>query len=240
MEIKRRTGRALNGRSLVVSCSVHVLAVVALWAYQELRPDPLLYETIEIRVVSAPPAPSEVVEETPPAPEEELVVETPDEPEPVPEEEAPVVVEEEPEPEPEETPTQPVEETPPPTEDPPAPAAEAEEESEEGGEDIDVRLEGLRRDFPQYYGNIIVQMRRCFRPPDGENREATIRFLIHRDGSTSDYETVRSSGSFAFDIEAQGAVECAGRPGRIGPLPEDFPWDVLPIEFTFSPSRGNQ
>ena len=226
----------------MLSCSVHVLVVAALWMYEELRPPSHVYETIQVRVVSAPPARSEVEEEVPPAPEEELVVETPDEPEPVPEEEAPVVVEEEPEPEPEpeETPTPPVEETPPPPDDTPAPAAEAEEDVAEGGEDIDVRLEGLRRDFPQYYGNIIVQMRRCFRPPDNENREATIRFLVHRDGSTSDYETVRSSGSFSFDIEAQGAVECAGRPGRIGPLPEDFPWDVLPIEFTFSPSRGSQ
>ncbi len=157
----------------------------------------------------------------------------------MPEEEAPAVVEEpEPEPEPEETPP-PVEETPPPAEEPPAPTeTEAEPTDEAGGEDINVRLEGLRRDYPAYYGNIIVQIRRCFRPPDGQPREATIRFLIHRDGSTSDYQTVRSSGSFAFDAEAQGAVECAGRPGRIGPLPEDFPWDVLPIEFTFSPRGG--
>ncbi len=239
MRIRLRRDGTLNGRSLFMSCSIHIVAAVGLWSYQELRPEPHIYETIQVRVVSAPPAPSEVEEESPPAPEEELVVETPDEPEPVPEEEAPVV-QEDPEPEPEPvTPTPPVEETPTPTEIPPAPAPEAVEDGEEGGEDIDVRLEGLRRDFPQYYGNIIVQMRRCFRPPGRENREATIRFLIHRDGSTSDYETVRSSGSFTFDIEAQGAVECAGRPGRIGPLPEDFPWDVLPIEFTFSPSGGN-
>lgn len=239
MQIRRRGGGSLKGGPLVLSCSVHILALVGLWTYEELRPPTHIYETIQVRVVSAPPAAAEE-EEVPPAPEEELVVETPDEPEPVPEEEAPVVVEEEPEPEPEETPPPPVEETPPPPEDTPAPAADAEADVEDGGEDIDVRLEGLRRDFPQYYGNIITQMRRCFRPPDRQNREATIRFLIHRDGSTSDYETVRSSGSFAFDIEAQGAVECAGRPGRIGPLPEDFPWDVLPIEFTFSPSRGNK
>lgn len=240
MEIKRRREGSLRAGPLVLSCSVHVLALAGVWMYEELRPPAHVYETIQVRVVSAPPAPAEIEEEAPPAPEEELVVETPDEPEAPPEEEAPVVVEEEPEPEPEETPTPPVEETPPPPEETPAPAAEPVEDGEEGGEDIDVRLEGLRRDFPQYYGNIITQMRRCFRPPDGQNREATIRFLVHRDGSTSDYETVRSSGSFSFDIEAQGAVECAGRPGRIGPLPEDFPWDVLPIEFTFSPSRGNQ
>ena len=235
--VPRRTG--LNRGSLALSVIVHALAMVALWGFEALSADVRVYETIQVRVVSAPPAPAEPVEEeSPPAPEEELVVETPEEPEPVPEEEAPVVVEEEPEPEPEEV-APPVEETPPPTETPPAPTeAEPEETSEEGGEDLDVRLEGLRRDYPAYYGNIITQMRRCFRPPQGGNLEATVRFLIHRDGSTSDFETVRSSGSFAFDVEAQGAVECAGRPGRIGPLPEDFPWDVLPIQFTFTPRGG--
>lgn len=232
--------RGVTRGSMAVSIFVHVLAAVALWGAQALQNDPVLYETIEIRVVSAPPTPTEVVQEEPPAPEEELVVETPEEELPVPEEEAPVVVEEEePEPEPEETPPPPVEEMPPPAEEPPAPTeSEAEPSEEEGGEDINVRLEGLRRDYPAYYANIIVQIRRCFRPPDGQAREATIRFLIHRDGSTSDFATVSSSGSFAFDAEAQGAVECAGRPGRIGPLPEDFPSDVLPIQFRFSPGSG--
>ena len=229
----------MGPRPILASFLIHIAAIVALWGLQELQEDTRLYETIQIRVVSAPPATAPDVEEQPPAPEEELVVETPVEPAPAPEEEAPVVVEEpEPEPEPEEVPAPPVEETPPPQEDPAPTPVESEETSEEGGEDINVRMEGLRRDYPAYYGNIITQMRRCFRPPEGQNREATVRFLIHRDGSTSDYETVRSSGSFAFDVEAQGAVECAGRPGRIGPLPDDFPGDVLPIEFTFRPGRG--
>lgn len=230
--------QGLNRGSLALSLGVHIVAFAALVGLQKLQKPLPVYETIAIRLVSAPPATA--VEETPepPAPEEELVVETPEEAEPVVEEEAPVVQEEpEPEPEPQETPTPPVDDTPPPAEDPAPSQSESDEPREEGGEDLDVRLEGLKRDYPAYYGNIIVQMRRCFRPSDG-SREASVRFMIHRDGSTSDFETVRSSGSFAFDVEAQGAVECAGRPGRIGPLPDDFPWDVLPIEFTFSPRGG--
>lgn len=233
----------LGSRSLLSSLGVHGIALVALWGFEELKPQPTVYETIAVRLVSAPPVTAPEVEDQPPAPEEELVVETPEEPEPVPEEEAPTVPEEvEPEPEPE--PEVVAEEPPPPEEAPPSetppsetPAEDA-EPRDDGGEDLNVRLEGLRRDYPGYYGNIITQMRRCFRPPQGENRETTVRFLIHRDGRTSGFETVQSSGSFAFDVEAQGAVECAGRPGRIGPLPEDFPWDALPIEFTFRPRGG--
>ncbi|MGI9628861.1 MAG: TonB C-terminal domain-containing protein [Longimicrobiales bacterium] len=237
---KARAG-GLGSGSLVTSLGVHGLALFALWGFEELKPAPTVYETIAVRLVSAPPATAPEPEDQPPAPEEELVVETPEEPEPEPEpeEEAPVIPEEvEPEPEPEVVPeeTPPTEEAPP-TETPPAPAEEA-ESRDEGGEDLNVRLEGLRRDYPAYYGNIIRQMRRCFQPTQRENLETTVRFLIHRDGRTSGFETVQSSGSFAFDVEAQGAVECAGGPNRIGPLPEDFPWDALPIEFTFRPRGG--
>jgi hypothetical protein len=29
-------------------------------------------------------------------------------------------------------------------------------------------------------------------------------------------------------------VDCAGK-GRFGPLPDDFPWDILPVQFKFRP-----
>jgi hypothetical protein len=32
-----------------------------------------------------------------------------------------------------------------------------------------------------------------------------------------------------------GAVDCAGR-GRFGPLPEDLPFETLPVEFSFRPT----
>ena len=236
----------LDRRSLAVSLSIHVLALVVLiWVVPALARDPIVYQAIEIRVVSAPPVsapPPE--EEVPPAPQEELVVETPEEP--VEEEEAPIPVEEEaPPPEPEETPPPEPEDTPPPeVEDPPPPAEEPapaepeESEEEDGGEGINVRLEGLMRDYPAYYANIIRQIERCFRPPDTGNREAmaVVRFMIHQDGSVSDIGMVEGSGSFSFDIEAQGAIECAGSPGRLGSLPQGYSWDVLPVQFTFRPN----
>lgn len=225
----------LDRRSLVLSLSIHVLAfVVLIWVVPALARDPVVYQAIEIRVVSAPPVsapPPE--EEIPPAPQEELVVETPEEP--VEEEEAPIPVEEEaPPPEPEETPIPEVEDPPPAAEDP-APAESEESEEEDGGEDINVRLEGLRRDYPAYYDNIIRQIERCFRPPDAGNHVAVVRFMIQEDGGVTDISVAERSGSFMFDLAAQDAIDCAGRPGRLGPLPQGYSWDVLPVQFRFRP-----
>lgn len=51
----------------------------------------------------------------------------------------------------------------------------------------------------------------------------------------SGLQFIRRSGSFAFDLEAQGAVEAAGRAGAFGPLPTGYGPDVLPVSFFFSP-----
>ena len=86
-----------------------------------------------------------------------------------------------------------------------------------------------------YYENIIRQINRCFRWREGGRWETTVGFVISRDGSASDIEFVQRSGSTAFDFEAMGAVDCAGR-GRFGPLPEGFPRDRQPFRFEFRPS----
>jgi hypothetical protein len=98
-------------------------------------------------------------------------------------------------------------------------------------------MEGLRRDYPEYYNNIIRQIQRCFRPPPGANLETVIYFAIQRDGTVRDIRFVTRSGNAAFDFEAMGAVECAGR-GRLGPLPEDLPYESQPVNFQFRPSGG--
>jgi hypothetical protein len=61
-------------------------------------------------------------------------------------------------------------------------------------------------------------------------------FYIERDGSVTDMDFVGRSGNSEFDFSALGAVECAGR-GRFGPLPDDLPYERLPIQFKFEP-RG--
>jgi hypothetical protein len=47
---------------------------------------------------------------------------------------------------------------------------------------------------------------------------------------------VTRSGSFSFDLEAQGAIEAAS--GAFGPLPEGYVNDVLPVSFFFDPQRS--
>lgn len=224
--------------SMVASFAVHGGIVLVFWLSGLVRPEAIDFISYEITLVSPPPAvQAEVVQ---PA-TEQLVVErpepTPPAPEPEPEEEVvPIVQEDDPPPTPPEPESTPVEElaeeetTAASTEDPPEDAAES-------GDDINVHMEGLRRDYPAYYNGIIRQIDNCFRPPrDGRDWATTVFFNIERDGSVAGVEFLSRSGSFDFDFSAMGAIECAGN-GRFGPLPEDYQWDRLPVQFDFKP-RG--
>lgn len=225
-------------RSLAASLGVHALLVVLAILTSLVRPEPLDFVAYEIEFVS--PAPPVRAPE-PDQAREELVVERPD-PTPPPPPEDDVAAEVVPEKKPEPTPDPPPKETtptPPEEDEKPTPAAATdapEEQPEEAGENINVRMEGLRRDYPAYYENIIRQMQRCFRWNGAANLAAEIYFVIRRDGSVTDARVLRGSGSALFDIEALGAAECAGS-GRFGPLPDDLPYDRFPIRFEFNP-RG--
>lgn len=100
-----------------------------------------------------------------------------------------------------------------------------------------VRSDGIEFPFPGYLNNIVRQIALNFKPRNPAARfKAEVRFLIHRDGSVSDLTFVRRSGNFAFDLEAQGAVEAASTARRFGPLPDGFPDDALPVVFSFDPA----
>jgi outer membrane biosynthesis protein TonB len=223
---------------MALSAGLHLAILLFGWSSTLFAPEMMEFVTYEIELVSPPPA--RQAEEPAPA-REELVVERPD-PEPLPPEpevEEIVPVEEpDPEPEPEPEPVEePVEEVPPEVDEAPVVAATeepVEEEPELSGEGLNVRIEGLRRDYPQYYNNIIRQIQRCFRWRDGGSWETTVFFYIDREGNAEGIEFVSRSGSTAFDFEAMGAVECAGR-GRFGPLPDDLPYDRFPVRFSFQP-----
>lgn len=236
MEIGREGSRPGRG-PVLASVVLHVaVAAVAWWAHRQAA-EPIEFIAYEMELVSF------AQDEAPAFPEDELVVETPEEPappEPEPEPEPPPP---EPEPEPEEREPEPEPEPePPPAERPrdeprPAPPEDAERADELTSDEIAVRMEGLERDFPAYYSRIIREVDRCFRPPTGRNLTTVVRFDIQRDGSVPrrSISVHRSSGNLQFDVAAVGAVECAGA-GRFGPLPDDLPWDLLPILFTFSPA----
>ncbi len=230
----RRPDR-FDKRSMAASFGVHASIFFIFWLSSLASSEPMEFITYEIVLVSPPPTvQADLVE---PA-TEEMVVERPDPTPPVEEPEpdedvVPVEEEDDPPPEPPEPETTPVEEladeevtvssAP---EDPP-------EDAEESGDDINVRMEGLRRDYPVYYRHIIQQINNCFRPPrDGRDWMTTVRFTIQSDGSVEGLEFVTRSGSSDFDFRAMGAVECAGN-GRFEPLPDDLPFQ--PVQFVFRP-----
>lgn len=233
--------------ALVGSVLVHGAVALVAFLLALTTPEPVRFETYQITLVSPPP--SEVTDiETPPAVPEELEIETPDpeplpEPPPLPDPDAEPLATEPP-PDSVDTRTQEEpEEIPPPvdttvTEPETATTTEPPDEpTAETGEDIQVRMEGLRRDYPAYYGNILTQIRRCFRPPNTSRRDlrTVVYFVITPDGTVSEARLVERSGVSGFDYSALSAIaDCAGK-GRFGPLPDDLPYDRLPIQFEFIP-----
>jgi protein TonB len=107
-----------------------------------------------------------------------------------------------------------------------------------GGRGTDVatvRTEGIDFPYPAYLNNIVRQIAKNFNPDDrGPTLRAEVMFLIHRDGTISNLRFVTRSGVYAFDLEAQGAVEAGAH--AFGPLPAGFTDDILPVIFSFDPS----
>ena len=62
-----------------------------------------------------------------------------------------------------------------------------------------------------------------------------IEMMVLKDGSVSDIGWAQRSGDTAFDLEAQGAVEAAGRSRAFGPLPKGYARDRLRVSFYFDP-----
>ena len=109
----------------------------------------------------------------------------------------------------------------------------------ESGSDVaTIKTPGLAFPFPEYLRNIVTQVyQRWDRASAKQSNFAEISFLILRDGSVRDIHFVTRSGSFAFDLDAQGAVEAAGNSQAFGPLPDGWEADVLPVSFYFQPTR---
>jgi protein TonB len=97
-----------------------------------------------------------------------------------------------------------------------------------------VHTEGIEFPFPGYLNNIVRQIALNFKPSDTNSAlRAEVMFLIYRNGSVKITRFVTRSGSYAFDLEAQGAIESAAP--NFGPLPDGFRDDVLPVVFSFDP-----
>ena len=226
-------------RAMGLSAGLHFGLFAIAWLSTLGRPSELQFITYEIEMVSPPPAvQAEEVEQA----TEELVVERPDPdpapPEPEVEEVVPV---EEPE---DEQPDPPREEREEPAEQRPEPDEEVtlaatpeevpEEAPEESGEGINVRIEGLRRDYPAYYENIIRQIFRCLRWREGgagrRRSSSGSRATVWRPTSSSrrDRETTRlTSRRWARSTAPAGAGS--------GPCPRICPMTGSPSDSSFRP-----
>lgn len=115
----------------------------------------------------------------------------------------------------------------------PAPVAGGGELGGKGTDVANIRTEGIEFPYPGYLENIVRQIALRFRPPRGSPLKAEVMFLIRRDGTIGGFRFIQRSGSFTFDLEAQGAVESAAT--AFGRLPAGFRDDVLPVMFSFDP-----
>jgi len=101
-----------------------------------------------------------------------------------------------------------------------------------------VSTEGQEFPFPEYLQNIVSQvLRRWQRPDQSTPLEAEVSFFVHKDGSVTGLQFTKRSGNFAFDLEAEGAVESAGQSKAFGALPDGWNQDVLFVRFYFSGVR---
>ncbi len=107
---------------------------------------------------------------------------------------------------------------------------------DKGSDVATVRTEGIDFPFPGYLNNIVRQIALNFNPRDkSADLRSEVLFIIRRDGSVANVRILKKSGSYAFDLEAQGAIEAASASRGFGPLPEGFRDDALTVYFSFDP-----
>ena len=211
--------------------TVVVHAAAALFLVSQVRTTTATQTVYSVELRSAPPATQRkrLATEATPRPQQEKPA--PVKPKPTPPPKTP------PKPEPKPPPrTDPdVEETPQTA----SPMTPAEGETPSTGTDAaTIKTPGLEFPFPEYLRNIVNQVYQRWERDDArQNRFAEISFLIRRDGSVHDIRFVTRSGSFAFDLSAQGAIEASGNAVAFGPLPDGWEADVLPVSFYFKPAN---
>jgi protein TonB len=228
---------------LVGTLMVHAAAVLFLVAaVKPTRASPPSY-AVELVAAPAPTTKRLAREALPTPPPEEKPAPTPPKPAP-PQKDKPAPVTPKP-PRPAKTTTAPAPKPPPveserePAPTTAAPVAPAPGETPSTGTDVaTIKTPGLAFPFPEYLRNIVTQVyQRWDRASAKQSNFAEISFLILRDGSVRDIRFVTRSGSFAFDLDAQGAIEAAGNTQAFGPLPDGWGADVLPVSFYFKPTR---
>jgi outer membrane biosynthesis protein TonB len=228
VNLKFRERRNLPGTTAGTIGTIVVHAAAAGFLFSQVRAStagPPVY-AVELVAAPAPTPRKRLATEATPRPPEEKPAPVKPKPTPPPKKPAPP----EPKPPPTDTPREPT----PPTQ---APVKPLEGETPSTGSDVaTIKTPGLEFPYPEYLRNIVSQVyQRWDRDDARQNSFAEISFMILRDGSVRDIRFVTRSGSFAFDLGAQGAIEAAGNAGVFGPLPDGWDADVLPVSFYFKP-----
>jgi outer membrane biosynthesis protein TonB len=105
------------------------------------------------------------------------------------------------------------------------------------GTDVaNIKTEGVEFTDQAYLNNIVRQIAVRFKPRNPGVLRAEVFFIVKRDGSIGEFKFLTRSNVYAFDLEAQGAVESAGSSKAFGTLPPSYVNDFLPVIFSFDPS----
>jgi len=229
MEFRAR--RTPPGRAAGMIGTLVVHAAAAAFLFSQVRAAPAGPPVYAVDLVAAP-APTQrrrLAREAVPTPPP-VEKPAPVKPKPTPPPKKPAAPEPKPPPR-----TEPDREPPPPTA---APATPAPGETPSTGTDAaTIKTPGLAFPFPDYLRNIVNQVYQRWDRSNAGRRSAEISFLILEDGSVRDIRFVTPSGNFAFDLDAQGAIEAAGNSRAFGPLPDGWEADVLPVSLYFKPTR---
>jgi outer membrane biosynthesis protein TonB len=109
-----------------------------------------------------------------------------------------------------------------------------------GTDVVNAKTEGVEFPYPAYLNNIVRQIAVRFNPRNPGALRAEVFFIVRRDGSVGEFRFLTKSNSYAFDLEAQGAIEAAGGARAFGRLPDGYVNDFLPVVFSFDPSLFRQ
>jgi protein TonB len=205
---------------------VHVATVALLWStVRAVETGPQVYAVELVAAPAPPPVPTPAPEAAPRPPAEEAA---PTKPLPKPAKPIPE--------KPKAPAPKPPERTEPNPRTNPRTAPLPGETPSTGDDAATVSTPGLQFPYPGYLRNIVEEVyRRWQRPVGNAALRAEVSFLILRDGTVREIRLTRPSGSFSFDLSAQGAIEAAGSNRAFGPLPDEYPADVLPVSFYFTP-----
>ena len=107
--------------------------------------------------------------------------------------------------------------------------------SSPGGEGLSIQSAGMECPSAGYCENIVRQVRRYFRRPEGSSGSAEVCFRILDDGSVDDIEVNRVRGGAVFRLAVSEAVEQAGLRKAFGALPRAFGASTLPVCVDITP-----